>query len=56
MRFARSPLHLIVGIVVLILMLAVSIVMVDERLSRQLDNVDPTAEEMTQQIPFGGEK
>ena len=46
MKFARSPLQAVLGIALLILLIPAACVVVDERMSRQLDDVDPTMEEM----------
>ena len=51
---ARLIVNLLVAIVLGAIMFALMMVILDERLSRQLDNVDPTHEEMVQSIPFAG--
>jgi hypothetical protein len=53
---ARLLANIAVGILALIVILGAGMNACADRLSRQLDNVDPTAEEMTQNIPFGGVK
>ena len=54
MRFARSFAHGVLGIVALIVIIGAGMNACADRLSRQLDNVDPTHEEMVQNIPFAG--
>ena len=56
MRFARSLAHGIACLVLLLVILAVGIIIFDERQSRILGGNDTTVEEMTQNIKYGGER
>jgi uncharacterized protein YoxC len=42
----------IIEFLILLVILGIGINLIDDKLSKQLDNVDTTHEEMTQQIPF----
>jgi len=48
----RPATKLILEILLLILILGVGANLIDDKMSRQLDNVDTTREEMIQQVPF----
>ena len=58
MRFSRSLASGVFGVVLLALLLGAGMNACEDRLSKQLDDVDPTNEEMTwqqthvQQVPF----
>lgn len=60
MRFSRSVSSGVFGVVLLVLLLAFSMLIVDERASKSLENVDLTWDELspkpTQQVPFAREK
>lgn len=52
MKIAKSVRSFFAGVVFLILLACVAAVVVDEKMSKQLNDVDPTAEEMAQAVPF----
>jgi ABC-type cobalt transport system substrate-binding protein len=56
MKLARSLAHGIACLVLLLVILAVGIIIFDERQSRILGGNDTTVEEMTQNIKYGGER
>jgi hypothetical protein len=60
MRFSKSIATGILGVIFLILLLGVAMLIVDERASRSLENVDLTWDELdpkpTQQVPYAKEK
>ena len=62
MRFSRSVSSGIFGVLLLVLLIGAGMNACEDKLSKQLDDVDPTNEEMTwqqthvQQVPFKKEK
>ena len=48
-RAAAKP---IIEFLILLAILAIGVILFDIKMSKQLDNVDPTREEMIQAVPF----
>jgi hypothetical protein len=55
MKFSRSIRSGVLGIIALLMLVGTGINACEDKLSKQLDNVDPTNEEMAQAIPFAAE-
>lgn len=48
----RPAAKAIIEIFILLVILGVGANLIDDKMSRQLDNVDPSNEEMMQQVPY----